>query len=125
MTPEQRKQAEGILHSKGFFVMTHKEGSEHVRKVFIDPVIEAMEAYASLRLAEEKRMPTEEIEEILKRIDKDVEKPMVTAQFGDMWKFHAIEHYDFPDIVNIAWRQGRRALLLERELRNRMKGGDK
>ena len=57
------------------------------------------------------------IDEMLKKIDKDVEKPLVSAQFGDIWKSHAIEHYNFHDIVNIAWRQGRRAILLERALR--------
>jgi hypothetical protein len=66
------------------------------------------------------RMPTEDIEEILERIDKDIEKPMVTAQFGDMWKSHAIDHYMFHDLVIIAWKQGRRAILLEKELRSRM-----
>lgn len=39
------KLAEEILKEKGFFVMTHKEGSEHVRKAFIEPVIKAMQAY--------------------------------------------------------------------------------
>jgi hypothetical protein len=57
------------------------------------------------------------IEEVLKQIDEDIEKPFVTAQFGDIWKSHAIDHYDFPDVVNIAWKQGRRAILLERVLR--------
>ena len=70
------------------------------------------------RIAE--RMPSEKVDAIIERINEDVEKPMVTAQFGDMWKSHAIEHYNLPDIVNIAWRQGRRALLLEKELRSRL-----
>jgi hypothetical protein len=57
-------------------------------------------------------------EEIIKQIDKDIEKPLVSAQFGDMWKSHAIDNYNFPEVVNIAWKQGRRAILLERALRN-------
>ena len=40
--------AEEILLKHGFFVMTHKEGSEHVRKVFIEPVIAAMTEFATL-----------------------------------------------------------------------------
>lgn len=48
MTDKDKKLAEQVLIKKGFFVMTHKEGSEHVRKVFIDPVIEAMQEYAEL-----------------------------------------------------------------------------
>ena len=43
------KTAETILSEKGFFVMVHKDQSESVRKVFIDPVIEAMEEYAQER----------------------------------------------------------------------------
>ncbi|MEN6388809.1 MAG: hypothetical protein ABFD04_00195 [Syntrophomonas sp.] len=46
MTDKDKKLAEEILVKRGFFVMTHKVGSEHVRKVFIDPVIEAMQEYA-------------------------------------------------------------------------------
>ncbi len=46
MTDKDRKLAEEILVKRGFFVMTHKEGSEHVRKVFIEPVLEAMQEYA-------------------------------------------------------------------------------
>jgi len=41
------KTAEEYLKDKGFFAMTHKEGSESVRKAFIEPVIKAMQDYAS------------------------------------------------------------------------------
>lgn len=44
------KLAEEILKEKGFFVMTHKEGSEHVRKAFIEPVIKAMQEYHQAKL---------------------------------------------------------------------------
>lgn len=38
---------EEILKDKGWFVMTHKEGAETVCKVFINPVLEAMDEYAN------------------------------------------------------------------------------
>ena len=57
------------------------------------------------------------VKDILAEIDKNIERPMVTAQFGDMWRAHAIDHYDFTDVLTIAWKQGRRAILLERALR--------
>ena len=44
------KTAETILSEKGFFVMVHKDQSESVRKVFIDPVVAAMEEYATERI---------------------------------------------------------------------------
>ena len=43
------KTAETILSEKGFFVMVHKDQSKDVKKVFIDPVIDAMEEYATER----------------------------------------------------------------------------
>jgi hypothetical protein len=53
ITDSERRQptaegAEEILVKRGFFVMTHKEGSEHVRKAFIEPVIAAMTEFATL-----------------------------------------------------------------------------
>ena len=48
------KLAEEILKEKGFFVMTHKEGSEHVRKAFVEPIIKAMQAYHESKLRESK-----------------------------------------------------------------------
>jgi len=56
-------------------------------------------------------------DEILKQITEQTEKPFVTAQFGDNWKNHAKENYDIDTIIDIAWKQGRRAILLERKLR--------
>lgn len=55
MENEDNKLAEEILKEKGFFVMTHKEGSEHVRKAFIEPVIKAMQAYHKAKMKEEVR----------------------------------------------------------------------
>lgn len=64
MTDKDKKLAEEILVKRGFFVMTHKEGSEHVRKVFIDPVIEAMQEYAELwHTAKMQEVTDEDIEE--------------------------------------------------------------
>jgi hypothetical protein len=53
-------------------------------------------------------------DEILKQIDADIEKPFVTAYFGNNWREHAKENYDIDAIINIAWKQGRRAILLEK-----------
>ena len=61
------------------------------------------------------------MEEILKRIEEEIEKPLVSARFGDNWKANAKENYDLDAIIDIAWRQGRRAILLERELIKRQK----
>lgn len=38
---------------------------------------------------------------------------MITAKFGDNWKDHAKKHYDIDAIIEIAWEQGRRAIILE------------
>lgn len=61
------------------------------------------------------------IEEILKEIDDKIEAPFVTAKFGDHWKAHAKETYDNDTIISIAWKQGRRAILLEQKLRELLK----
>ncbi len=55
--------------------------------------------------------------DILKRIDENVEKPFVTSTFGDNWKEHAKDNYDQGTVLDIAWKQGRRAILLEKELK--------
>jgi len=71
-------------------------------------------------------------EELMKEVDERVHQPLVTARFGDKWKDHQKKLYDeaeidFDTLLNIAWVQGRRALLLEQELRilmnTRIKGG--
>ena len=56
-------------------------------------------------------------EEILKRVEELIETPFVTAQFGDNWKQHAKIHYNKNDVIEIAWKQGRKAILLERAIR--------
>ena len=61
------------------------------------------------------------IEEILKEVDEKIEKPLIDARFGDKWKVHMMAQYndnmiEVESIITIAWKQGRRAILLEREL---------
>lgn len=60
------------------------------------------------------KTPQERLNEILAEVEKTIDYPFVTAQFGDNWREHAIEHYSIEDIANTAWRQGRKAILLER-----------
>lgn len=59
----------------------------------------------------------ENVEEVLKQIDETINKPFVTATFGDKWMEHAKKHYDMDIVIGIAWRQGRRAILLEKAVR--------
>jgi hypothetical protein len=60
-------------------------------------------------------------EELIEEIDKKAEKPFVTAQFGEHWKEHIRKQFNNGDvdidmIINIAWKQGRKAILLEKAL---------
>lgn len=55
-------------------------------------------------------------EEIIKRVEENIEKPFVTAKFGNYWKENAENNYSKGTLTDIAWRQGRRAILLEREI---------
>lgn len=61
-------------------------------------------------------------EVIINRVDERVEKPLVSAKFGDNWRQHQKKMLDEGQIdaemlINLAWKQGRRALLLEDEIR--------
>jgi hypothetical protein len=61
-------------------------------------------------------------ERIISKVDELVDKPFVTAKFGDNWKEHTKRmldegQMDIDTIINIAWRQGRRNILLEDGLR--------
>jgi hypothetical protein len=61
------------------------------------------------------------MEEILKQIEELIETPFVTARFGNNWKEHTKEQFDsgeieIENIIEVAWKQGRKAILLEREL---------
>ena len=62
----------------------------------------------------------EEFKELLKAIDQRIEEPIIDARFGDSWKDSAKNNFDLEGIIDVAWRQGRRAILLERELLKRM-----
>jgi len=61
------------------------------------------------------------IEEILKRVEENIEKPLVTARFGDNWKVFqkrmvAEGQLSIDDILDIAYINGRKAILLEMEI---------
>ena len=61
----------------------------------------------------------------IKLIKERAEQPFVTARFGDKWKEHIKEQFekdeiDIDSIINIAWKQGRAAILLEDALRKKL-----
>jgi hypothetical protein len=63
------------------------------------------------------------IDEIIYDINENCTKPFVTARFGENWKRLIKEQLesgecDIYDIIDIAWRQGRKAVLLEEALRS-------
>lgn len=65
-------------------------------------------------------------EEILKQVDETIEKPFVTARFGDHWKEHQkhlleIGQIDLDMIINLAWIQGRRVVLMEKVIKELLK----
>jgi len=60
---------------------------------------------------------TKTAEEIIGQIEKSINSPFVTAAFGDGWKEHAKLNYPLDMVIDIAWLNGRKAILLERELR--------
>jgi hypothetical protein len=60
--------------------------------------------------------------EILNEVDEMVRKPFVTARFGDHWKEHTKKMIDEGQmtvemVLEIAWKQGRKAILLEDVIR--------
>jgi hypothetical protein len=66
-------------------------------------------------------MKTQNVYDILKEIDKEVNNPFITERFGDNWKEFAIKNYDINEIIEIAWKQGRKAILLEDALKKFIK----
>lgn len=52
-------------------------------------------------------------DEIFKRVDELEKTEFVTPKFGNNWKQFAKELDDIDAIINIAHKQGRRAILLE------------
>ncbi len=61
-----------------------------------------------------------QIEEIISSIDAAVTHPLVTPNFGDNWMKHAFDNISKEELITIAWKQGRRAILLERALRRQL-----
>ena len=55
--------------------------------------------------------------EIFKRIDELEKTDFVTARFGNGWKKNAKDNFDFDAVIDIAHKQGRRAILLERAIK--------
>ena len=61
-------------------------------------------------------------EQIIEQINEKVKKPFVTTKFGDNWKNHqkrmlAEGQIDIDMLLDVAWIQGRRALLMEDVIR--------
>jgi len=56
-----------------------------------------------------------DIRTILGRIEQRINEPFITARFGDKWLEYA-KNMPHDVVCAIAWIQGRRAILLEREL---------
>ena len=54
----------------------------------------------------------------LAQVELLIDSQFVTGQFGDNWKEYAKENIDIDEIINIAWIQGRKAILLERVIKN-------
>jgi hypothetical protein len=65
-------------------------------------------------------------DEIIQSINERIELPFVSAKFGDNWKDHVgkqlLDNEITPAmLINLAWVQGRRALMLEDALKKAMK----
>jgi hypothetical protein len=61
--------------------------------------------------------------EIIESIHENEEKPFVTERFGENWQDHIMKQFeseeiDIDSIIHIAWKQGRRAILLEKALKD-------
>src|SRR5688500_16309326 len=63
-----------------------------------------------------------EFEKLIEQLNSKIEQPLIDARFGDQWRDHQKrmleENQISADMVlDIAWKQGRRAILLERVLK--------
>lgn len=57
-------------------------------------------------------------DDIITEIDEKIEHPLISPTFGDHWKEYATKQkIPYKNVVSMAWRQGRRAILLERKLK--------
>lgn len=73
-----------------------------------------------MELEDFKKMTKSEI--IISKVDELVDKPFITAKFGDNWKEHTKKmlnegQMDIDSIIDIAWKQGRRGILFEKALK--------
>lgn len=65
--------------------------------------------------AKQKIMET--LEQILERVNNSISSPLVDSRFGDNWKESPVLQNMSPEVlIELAWSQGRKAILLEREL---------
>lgn len=71
----------------------------------------------------------EEVNKFIEQINKNAktEGSFVTEKFGDKWREYAMNNstHDKESLANIAWEQGRRAILLENLLRRHIKAAIK
>jgi len=56
-------------------------------------------------------------EKIFEKVDELLKTEFVTARFGKNWKQHAKENYDIDTVIEIAYKQGRKAILLEKAIK--------
>lgn len=65
-------------------------------------------------------MKKELIDRYIDHIREKAEQPLVTANFGDNWKEYAKDALSHNELIEIAWKQGRYAILLEWSLRKQL-----
>ena len=70
---------------------------------------------SKFNLKKEEEQPLS-VGEILQEIEDNINKPLITARFGNNWKKHAKENYDLDAVIDIAWKQGRKSILLVKAL---------
>lgn len=75
-------------------------------------------------------MKLSDFKKTLDFVDSQIEQPLVDARFGDQWKEHQAEmlkegQINVDDFIRIAWKQGRRAILLEREVYQLLKQNER
>lgn len=61
-------------------------------------------------------MTPEDFKLYMEEITAKTDQPLVSPRFGDNWKTFAKENNSHELTIQIAWKQGRKAILLEREL---------
>jgi len=66
-------------------------------------------------------------EQIINQVNEQVDKPFVTARFGNNWKEHQKKMLDegqisIDDIIDIAWRNGRQVVLFTQAIQDMENG---